>query len=89
MEDTLLIKTGGGSAINWEFIAKDVALLFQQKKKIIIVHGASVIRDEIAQRLGTPTKTITSPSGVSSVWRRYDDPDPLNDTGYLFTIWMW
>lgn len=63
----ILIKVGGGKTINWDFIAEDVATL-QKKEQIIIVHGASVKRDEIAKKLGSPTKTVTSPSGITSVY---------------------
>lgn len=63
----ILVKVGGGKTINWDFIAEDIKTL-QKKEKIIIVHGASVKRDEIAQKLGSPTKTVTSPSGITSVY---------------------
>jgi acetylglutamate/LysW-gamma-L-alpha-aminoadipate kinase len=35
---------------------------------VVVIHGAGTRRDEIAQQLGIPTRTITSPSGVSSVY---------------------
>lgn len=63
----ILIKVGGGKKINWDFVAEDIARV-QKKEDIVIVHGASVKRDEIAQKLGSPTKTVTSPSGISSVY---------------------
>lgn len=63
----ILIKVGGGKTINWDFIADDIKTL-QKKEQIIIVHGASVKRDEIAEKLGSPTKTVTSPSGITSVY---------------------
>jgi len=64
----LLIKIGGGKDINRDFIAEDIATLIQRGEKIVIVHGASATRDEIADKLGAPTKTMTSPSGISSVY---------------------
>ncbi len=63
----ILVKVGGGKTINWDFIAEDIKTL-QKKEKIIIIHGASVKRDEIAKKLGSPTKTVTSPSGITSVY---------------------
>ncbi len=63
----ILIKVGGGKTINWDFIAEDIARL-QKKEDIAVVHGASVKRDEIANKLGSPTKTVTSPSGITSVY---------------------
>jgi len=64
----ILIKVGGGKQINWNFICQDIKTLTKQDEKIILVHGASAVRDKIAQRLDVPTKTIISPSGVSSVY---------------------
>src|SRR3989344_4279464 len=64
----IIIKIGGGKAINIENIAQDIANLIKSGEEVIVVHGASATRDEIAQKLGIPTKTITSPSGVSSVY---------------------
>ena len=63
----LIIKIGGGKKINWDFICEDIFGLVSSGQKIIIVHGASEKRNEIAAKLGFPTKTVTSPSGVSSV----------------------
>ncbi len=63
----ILVKVGGGATIDWDAIAEDLAKL-TQREKIVIVHGASVKRDQIAKRLGSPTKTVTSPSGITSVY---------------------
>lgn len=61
----LLLKIGGGKAINIPGIISDLA---QQKRQAIIVHGANALRDEIAEQLGAPKQTITSASGYSSVF---------------------
>lgn len=61
----LLIKIGGGSRINLEGIAHDVAELEDQ---IVIVHGANALRDELAARLGVEKQVITSVKGFSSVY---------------------
>lgn len=63
----LLIKVGGGKTINWDYIARDLAEIVKTDQ-VIVVHGASATRDEIARKLGVPTKTITAPSGVTSVY---------------------
>lgn len=63
-----LLKIGGGKNINLNAICEDVAALIARGEKIVIAHGASATRDELATQLGVPTKTITSPSGVSSVY---------------------
>ena len=63
----ILIKVGGGKNINWSSICQDLSSL-AETEKLIIVHGASVQRDQIAKKLGIPTQTVTSPSGISSVY---------------------
>src|SRR5260370_29500905 len=64
----LLIKIGGGQQINLDFIAQDIATHLADGEQIVLIHGASTTRDEIAQKLNIPTKTITSPSGITSVY---------------------
>ena len=49
-------------------ICSDIKKLVDMGEKIVLVHGASATRDELAEALHAPTKTITSPSGVSSVY---------------------
>jgi acetylglutamate/LysW-gamma-L-alpha-aminoadipate kinase len=67
MSGLLLIKAGGGKNINWNGIARDIADLYPTRK-IVLIHGASVLRDEIATRLGIPVKRVVSPSGVTSIY---------------------
>jgi [amino group carrier protein]-L-2-aminoadipate 6-kinase len=64
----ILIKIGGGKQININAICADIKTLIDKGEKIILVHGASTTRDEIAASLNHPTNTIVSPSGVSSVY---------------------
>ncbi len=61
----LLIKVGGGENINIEGIARDVAGL---EDRILIVHGANALRDELASRLGVEKQLLTSVSGYTSVY---------------------
>ena len=63
----LLIKIGGGYRINWEGICSDTAHL-QKSKQIVLVHGASGHRNEISARMNVPVQTVTSPSGITSVF---------------------
>ncbi len=62
-----IIKVGGGKAINWDYIAADLASLVK-KEKLIIVHGGKEKRDEIAKQLGKPTRYVISPSGFQGVY---------------------
>ncbi|MGB8952250.1 MAG: [LysW]-aminoadipate kinase [Candidatus Aminicenantales bacterium] len=70
----ILIKAGGGKDINWEGISLDVYDLMQTEK-VILVHGASVRRDEIAERLSIPVNKVVSPSGITSI---YTDREALD-----------
>lgn len=63
----ILIKVGGGKGINWDGICQDLAEI-SKREKVVVVHGANAQRDEIAAKLSVPTKTVTSPSGISSVF---------------------
>lgn len=63
----LLIKVGGGKKINWEGVCRDIARLIS-KERIILVHGGSSYRDEIAGKLSVKVRTVISPSGISSVY---------------------
>jgi len=68
----MLIKIGGGEQINLDAIITDLATLEQP---FIIVHGANVLRDQLAQRLGMEKTILTSVSGYSSV---FSDQDALD-----------
>jgi len=60
-----IIKIGGGAAINLEGIVQD---LKQLDAPALVVLGANAVRDDVAERLGTPKKTLTSVSGYDSVF---------------------
>ncbi len=68
----LLIKIGGGAAINLAGVARDIKALEDQ---IVIVHGANALRDSVAERLGVEKRILTSVSGVTSV---YSDTEMVN-----------
>jgi len=60
----IIIKIGGGRDVNLKGVVQDLATLTE---RFIIVHGANAVRDEIAEKMGFPTQTVTSVSGYSSV----------------------
>jgi acetylglutamate/LysW-gamma-L-alpha-aminoadipate kinase len=70
----ILIKAGGGSGLNWEGLARDVAEL-RRERPVVLVHGANALRDDLAARLGVQVRTVVSPSGIESV---YTDADLLD-----------
>ena len=64
-----VIKAGGSKGIDRDAVAALVAEVARQDE-IVLVHGASAETDRIAEALGVPQETITSPSGHTS--RRTD-----------------
>lgn len=63
----LIIKIGGGKDINWNGVSRDLAVL-HKTESVVLVHGASIIRNELAARLGVPVQTVVSPKGIPSVY---------------------
>lgn len=61
----IIIKIGGGDAINLSGIARDAARL---QEPYMIIHGANALRDSLALRLNIRKRTVTSVSGYSSVY---------------------
>lgn len=61
----ILVKIGGGRQINIEGI---ISNLSEINDKMIIVHGANALRDELAERLNYEKKILNSVSGYSSVF---------------------
>ncbi len=68
----MLIKIGGGEHINLAAAISDLATLAEP---FLIVHGANVLRDQLAQRLGMEKTILTSVSGYTSV---FSDQDALD-----------
>jgi len=67
----ILVKIGGGEDINLEAVITDLAGM----QPCIIVHGANLLRDQLAQQLGMEKTVLTSVSGYSSV---FSDQDALD-----------
>jgi acetylglutamate/LysW-gamma-L-alpha-aminoadipate kinase len=70
----ILVKIGGGKSINLEAIIADLA---KQESPFIIVHGANVLRDRLAENLGMEKTVLTSASGYSSVFSDQDAIDVI------------
>jgi len=68
----IIVKIGGGKDINARGIIADLSHV---KEPFVIIHGANALRDEIAEILGKPKKTLTSVSGYTSV---FSDEDALD-----------
>ena len=61
----ILVKIGGGESINLEAVIADLS---RQNSPFIIVHGANVLRDQLAEKLGMEKTVLTSVSGYTSVF---------------------
>jgi len=61
----IIVKIGGGAAINIPGIIEDLAGLAEQ---FVIVHGANALRDKLAEDLGQPKQVLTSVKGYTSVY---------------------
>ena len=60
-----IVKVGGGETVNLAGVAGDLASL---DVPCVVVLGANAVRDDLAARLGSPRRTLTSVSGYTSVF---------------------
>ena len=68
----IIVKIGGGRAINAEGIARDLAAINEPS---LVVLGGNAARDRLAEQLDQPTRILHSISGYDSV---YSDQDALD-----------
>ena len=66
----LVVKAGGGKALDLPAIAGDVGALWRTGRPVVLVHGGAETTNEVAEQLGHPPRFVTSESGFSS--RRTD-----------------
>lgn len=71
----LVIKAGGSGPIDFSNIARDVARLHSDGRRMILAHGGSDAADALGADLATPPRFLESASGVRS---RYTDPATLD-----------
>jgi len=70
----LVIKIGGAAGLDHDALCHDIATLWAQEQRMVIVHGGGAETNALAQRLDHPPRTITTPSGHTS---RYTDRQTL------------
>jgi [amino group carrier protein]-L-2-aminoadipate 6-kinase len=70
----IVVKVGGSAGIDYDALCADVAELWKQGQKLVLVHGGSGETNRIAELLGHPPKFVTSPNGYSS---RFTDRETL------------
>ena len=67
---TIVIKIGGGEGIDPEALSPEIAGLVRAGERVVLVHGGSHETNQLAEALGHPVRTLTTPSGRQS--RRTD-----------------
>jgi len=70
----LIVKIGGGDALNLPGIIGDLAEL---DEPMVIIHGANALRDRVAEKMGFEKQVLTSASGYSSVFSDQDALDAI------------
>jgi acetylglutamate/LysW-gamma-L-alpha-aminoadipate kinase len=70
----IVIKVGGGAGVDLDAVCTDIGGLVLSGQQVVVVHGTSAAADNLAARMGVPTRTLQSPSGYVS---RYTDPETL------------
>lgn len=66
----IVVKVGGAEGVDLDAVAADVAALWLEGRRIVLVHGGSAETNRVAEALGHPPRFVTSPSGHVS---RYTD----------------
>jgi len=66
----LVVKVGGSLGIDYDRVCEDVAALWAQGRRLVLVHGGSAETNRVASALGHPPEFIVSESGYES--RRTD-----------------
>ncbi len=62
----IIVKVGGSEGIDYDAVCADIARLWKDGRRLILVHGGSSQTNEIAEALGHAPQFITSPSGYTS-----------------------
>jgi acetylglutamate/LysW-gamma-L-alpha-aminoadipate kinase len=70
----LVVKVGGSEGVDLDAVADDVAEIVREGERFVLVHGGSHETNLLAERLGRPSRFVTSPSGYTS---RVTDRDTL------------
>ena len=62
----IVVKVGGSEGIDYDAVCDDIARLWSDGARIVLVHGGSAETNRVAQLLGHPPRFVTSPSGHTS-----------------------
>jgi [amino group carrier protein]-L-2-aminoadipate 6-kinase len=70
----IVVKIGGTEGVDFGAVCRDTAALLAEGKQLVMVHGGSAEANELGEKLGSPPRFLTSPSGYTS---RYTDRGTL------------
>lgn len=66
MSEIHVIKVGGAAGIDYDKVCADVARLWDEGERVVLVHGGSEELNQVSEKLGHPPRFVTSPSGHTS-----------------------
>lgn len=70
-----ILKLGGGAGVNHDLVLENLAARIQLGERWVLVHGASNAANTLADQVGYPAQTLTTPGGHTS---RYTDARTLD-----------
>lgn len=70
MSGPLVVKVGGSEGIDLDAVVADLAALWREDPRVVLVHGGSAETNRVSEQLGLPPRFVTSPGGHTS---RYTD----------------
>src|SRR5512145_2753287 len=70
-----ILKLGGGAGVNHDLALENLAARIQLGERWVLVHGASDAANTLADQVGYPAQTLTTPGGHTS---RYTDARTLD-----------
>src|SRR3712207_1416429 len=80
--DMIVVKVGGGAGIDYDALCDNIAELWREGRRLVLIHGGSHETNLLAGRLGHPPRFVTSPSGFTS---RYTDRATLEIFMMIYT----
>lgn len=63
---TNVLKLGGGAGVDHDSVLRNLAARAQAGERWVLVHGASAAADALAEQVGYPPRTLTTPGGHTS-----------------------
>jgi acetylglutamate/LysW-gamma-L-alpha-aminoadipate kinase len=74
-EPITVVKIGGNADVDANAVCEDVALMVEEGKQVVVVHGGSAEIERLADQLGVPQTEQVAPDGVTA---RHTDAETLD-----------